>query len=84
MKSFEMKMTKHNYTKIDFIAAKTTTTKTYFCTYIIRISRKVLHLALSNSVSLYSKRTCEEESEKKQKKYSCFSYYYGSYIEMLI
>lgn len=67
MKSFEMKMTKHNYTKIDFIAAKTTT-KTYFCTYIIRISRKVLHLALSNSVSLYSKRTCEEESEKKQKK----------------
>lgn len=52
MKSIEWKMTKHNQMKVDFIAAKTRTTK-YFCTYIICISRKVLHLDLSNSVSLY-------------------------------
>lgn len=60
MKNIERKMTKHNQMKVDFIAAKTRTTK-YFCTYIICISRKVLHLDLSNSVSLYFNKKNERK-----------------------
>lgn len=82
MKSIERKMTKHNQRKIDFIAAKKQEQQTIFVHNIICISRKVLHLDLSNSVSLYILKLNAREKNNTKNIYLLFLVRY-SYIEML-